>query len=256
MRVRCPKGRRLVKRALRSLEVLLLVVGVAGVSPSAWLRYEQHSYGERYRKDFERAAEAFRISQPVLQPSASVSRQTAVRSAIPEPAEAPGVRDQGVSVKDTLMLARLLIASIGLDAPVLEGVEDRALRRGAGWIPGTARPGENGNVGIAAHRDTFFRPLGKIRSSDRVELETVPVTQSYVVRSVYVVEPEDTMALRPTREPTLTLVTYFPFDDLGPAPRRYIVQAVADGGPAPSAVDPASFLAAPSHDDEPFDYYG
>ena len=206
-----------MKQALRTPEVLLLVVGVAGVSASAWLRYEQHAYGERYGKEFERAAEAFRISQPVLQPSVIVSRQTAVRSTIPQPAEAPGVRDQGVSVEHTLVLARLLIASIGLDAPVLEGVGDRALRRGAGWIPGTARPGENGNIGIAAHRDTF-PSAARDPSGDRVDLETMAVTQSYVVRSVYVVEPQDTMALRPTREPTLTLVTCFPFDHS--APRR------------------------------------
>jgi sortase A len=116
---------------------------------------------------------------------------------------------------------------------VLQGIEDHVLRRGAGWIPGTARPGESGNVGIAAHRDTFFRALREIRSGDRVELETPDAGRSYVVRSVSVVEPEFTGSLQPTNEPTVTLVTCFPFDYVGPAPRRYIVQAVADKADPP-----------------------
>jgi sortase A len=127
------------------------------------------------------------------------------------------------------VLGRLRIARLGLEVAVLEGIDDRTLRRGAGWIPGTARPGEPGNAGIAAHRDTFFRPLREIRRGDRVELETLNTRQVYLVRSVSVVAPELTTVLQPTREPTVTLVTCFPFDYVGAAPRRYIVQAVVDG---------------------------
>lgn len=64
-----------------------------------------------------------------------------------------------------------------------------------------------------------------------IQTEAAPHAVGFfgVVRSVSVVEPEYTAALLPTSEPTLTLITCFPFDYLGPAPRRYVVQAVVDG---------------------------
>ena len=63
-------------------------------------------------------------------------------------------------------LGRLEIPSINLSAVFLEGVETRTLRRGVGHVPGTALPGASGNVVLSAHRDTFFRQLGKIPFAD------------------------------------------------------------------------------------------
>lgn len=228
VRVRCPDGTGPVKRTLRAVQIFFVLAGAGCIAAFSWLQFEQRYYGERYLQEFERAAESVREPRP-LPPLARLPPRTSAVSTAPEPSEPPDSRRDGLSLAGARVLARLRIDGVGLDAPVLEGVEERVLRRGAGWIPGTARPGETGNVGIAAHRDTFFRPLREIRSGDRVELETLARTQSYVVRSVYVVEPEYPLALRPTGEPTLTLVTCFPFDYLGPAPRRFIVQAVADG---------------------------
>jgi LPXTG-site transpeptidase (sortase) family protein len=219
---------KLIVGAARTLEVMLVLGGVSCITALLWLQFEQRYFAARYLQEFERMADE--VGAPAPPPLVTgLSQQPAAPSATTASPEVGGPSQDGASLADTRVLARLRISAIGLDAPVLPGIEDRDLRRGAGWIPGTARPGELGNVGIAAHRDTFFRPLRQVRSGDRVELQTFAGAQSYVVRSVYVVAPDFTQPLEPTETPTLTLVTCFPFDFLGPAPRRYIVQAVADG---------------------------
>lgn len=231
MRVRCPDGMSLICQAARALEILLILGGVACMASFVSLEVERRYFASQYLQEFERLSDDSRKPE-ALRPPAGPSRHAANGPAIPQPMDVAGQRKSSTSLTDTHVLARLRISSIGLDVPVLEGVEDRGLRRGAGWIPGTARPGEAGNVGIAAHRDTFFRPLRELRQGDRVELQTPSGAQSYVVRSVYVVAPDFVEPLKATEGPTLTLVTCFPFDSIGPAPRRYIVRAVADSAPA------------------------
>ena len=123
------------------------------------------------------------------------------------------------------IVGRLEIPRIGLSVMVVEGVEDGDLKHAAGHIPGTALPGEPGNVGIAGHRDTFFRPLRSIRPNDTITLSTLQGAYRYRVVSTKVVRPEDIQVLYPTGRDTLTLVTCFPFDYVGSAPKRFIVQA-------------------------------
>jgi LPXTG-site transpeptidase (sortase) family protein len=214
----------------------MLIAGVASLSIFAWLQFERFYFETQYLKEFDRMAAAMRQARPP-DPSVPSSLPAAPAPFVQEPAPLEDATE--IPVPETpfpdgemRVLARLRVSRVSLEVAVLEGIEARTLRRGAGWIPGTARPGKQGNVGIAAHRDTFFRPLREVRSGDRIELETLSTVQSYVVRSVYVVDPETTSVLRPTNEPTVTLVTCFPFDYVGPAPRRYIVQAVADGMPS------------------------
>lgn len=123
------------------------------------------------------------------------------------------------------VVGRLDIPRIGVSVMVVEGVEDGNLKRAAGHIPGTALPGEPGNVGIAAHRDTFFRPLRSIQRDDAITLRTLGGAYRYRVVSTNVVRPEDIEVLYPTGRDTLTLVTCFPFDYVGSAPKRFIVRA-------------------------------
>ena len=133
-----------------------------------------------------------------------------------------------------LPLAVLRIPKIRLEVPVLDGTNDYVLNRGVGRIESTARPGEPGNIGIAGHRDGFFRGLKDITRGDAIELVTLNGTDSYVVEQIRIVDPDDVDVLRPTGEPTLTLVTCYPFYYVGSAPRRYIVRAVrSSSGPGP-----------------------
>lgn len=124
------------------------------------------------------------------------------------------------------LLGRLDIPRLGMSIAVLQGTNSRMLRRGAGHIENTPLPGEPGNSGIAAHRDTFFRGLKDIRKDDEIQFQAPTGLFRYAVDWAKVVEPNDTTALEPsTLESTLTLVTCYPFYFVGPAPKRFVVRA-------------------------------
>lgn len=122
-------------------------------------------------------------------------------------------------------LGRIEIPAIGLSTMIMEGVDGRTLRRGAGHIPGTPLPGQAGNIGIAGHRDTFFRALQNIRKEDEITLETLSGIYRYRVDAIEVVNPEETRVLANSGEEILTLVTCYPFSFVGPAPKRFVVRA-------------------------------
>jgi sortase A len=122
------------------------------------------------------------------------------------------------------VVGRLAIPSLGLTTTVLEGTDDETLRRGSGHIEDTPFPGEPGNVGIAGHRDTVFRPLKKVKTGDALELTTSDRVYRYRITKTFIVDPTDVYVLDPTDQPTLTLVTCYPFEYVGHAPRRFIVQ--------------------------------
>jgi sortase A len=125
-------------------------------------------------------------------------------------------------------LAVLRIPRLGLEVPVLEGTGEWTLDRAVGHIEGTARPGDDGNVGIAGHRDGFFRVLKDIAPGDAMELALVGKVRHFRVERLSIVEPDDTSVLAPSAKPQLTLVTCHPFYFVGSAPRRFIVHAAAE----------------------------
>lgn len=133
--------------------------------------------------------------------------------------------------------AILRISKVGIEVPVLEGTSDLILNRGVGHIPGTALPGEAGNVAITGHRDGFFRPLKDLAPGDTIELQRAATgrTDRYIVRKIKVVFPNDTSVLNSTVDSTLTLVTCYPFYFVGAAPQRYIVQASLVSSPSISS---------------------
>ena len=118
---------------------------------------------------------------------------------------------------------------------MLPGTDDRTLDRGVGHIEGTAPPGADGNLGIAGHRDGFFRGLKDIVVGDVIQLDTVHGTDTYRIERTWVVTPEEVSVLDPTPTQAITLVTCFPFYFVGSAPERFIVRAVRVGdAPVPS----------------------
>jgi len=123
-------------------------------------------------------------------------------------------------------IAVLRAPTVGIEVPVFDGTDELVLNRGAGRITGTARPGEPGNVGIAGHRDGFFRALKDIAVGDSVTLDIGTDVTEYVIASIKVVTPADVTVLERTSTPSLTLVTCYPFYFVGDAPRRYIVRGV------------------------------
>jgi sortase A len=122
-------------------------------------------------------------------------------------------------------IGRLDIPRLDLSVMVLDGVDNSTLLVGLGHIPGTAMPGTSGNAGIAGHRDTFFRPLADIRKADDITVKTLDGDYHYVVDTIRVVDPADIEVLGDSGQPTLTLVTCYPFGLIGHAPKRFVVQA-------------------------------
>jgi sortase A len=132
------------------------------------------------------------------------------------------------------LMGTITIPRIGLSAVVLEGDDEKTLRRAVGHIPGTAYPDESGTVGLAGHRDTFFRKVGSLDQNDVVLFETLKGTYRYRVASAAVVQPQDVDVLRLVDRPALTLVTCYPFRFVGPAPQRFVVTAwQVPNGPQP-----------------------
>ena len=122
-------------------------------------------------------------------------------------------------------LGRLDVPRIGLSAMVADGTSSRVLRLAIGHVPGTAVPWLAGNVGLAAHRDTFFRRLGELHRGDVIQL-TVPGSQyRYKIIFTAVVNPKETWVLEPTTGQTLTLITCYPFHFVGAAPNRFVIRA-------------------------------
>lgn len=122
-------------------------------------------------------------------------------------------------------VAVLTVGRLSVRVPVFEGTDELALNRGAGWIAGTTRPGQDGNIGIAGHRDGFFRVLKDVKKGDKVELATLRGVRHYAVDEIEIVTPENVSVLQKRAAPSVTLVTCYPFYFIGDAPQRWIVHA-------------------------------
>lgn len=122
-------------------------------------------------------------------------------------------------------IGEIEIPRLELRTVILQGDSSQVLGRGVGHLPNTPMPGELGNIGLAGHRDTFFRPLRHIRAGDVIILYSSAGTSRYQVESIRIVSPQDIQVLRSSNRRELTLVTCFPFEYVGPAPNRFIVHA-------------------------------
>ena len=195
-----PPSRR-TRRARLWLERLLIVVSVL------CLGYFIYSYGEaRLYQSFE--------DQQLDAILSSAPPPTVPAPAPQRPPPAPGST-----------IGRIEIPRLGVSAVIRAGSDARTLRLAVGYIPGTALPGEGGNVGLAGHRDTFFRKLRDINPDDEIRVTTQDGVYHYYVQRTNIVQPNDVWVLNPTSYPALTLVTCYPFSYVGSAPQRFIVRA-------------------------------
>jgi len=219
---------------LRRLERLLWAVGILLVA--FWVAARIHArYGSK--RDLERFAR-LRLTPTAAAILASEPSPVPTHALPPEsqPDYALWSKERVKAYEESLRedtaapLAILRIPRIGVEVAVLEGTDDLTLNRGVGHIEDTPKPGEKGNVGIAGHRDGFFRGLKDIVKGDSLELETTSGIETYRVADIWIVKPEDIQVLDPTPEPALTLVACYPFYYVGHAPERYIVRAVLEDG--------------------------
>jgi len=137
-------------------------------------------------------------------------------------------------------VAKLILPHLNTPLYVVEGTDQKALRKGPGHMPGTALPGVEGNCVIAGHRDTHFRALQAIRPGDEVEIETKYGKFRYKVEGSEIVLPTNVKSLYPTRKGVLHLVTCYPFEYVGHAPKRMVIEAVLMHPQSDDQVAPAS----------------
>jgi LPXTG-site transpeptidase (sortase) family protein len=180
-----------------------------------------------------------RFSQEAAGGDFEIAGSTAVVEASPR-SGVPHWIAPALPKRDPLLLGRLEIPSVQLTVMVREGVDTTSLRKAAGHLPSSALPGETGNFVVLGHRDTFFRPLRGIAQGDPIRVKTLRGSFQYIVDLIQVVPPEQSLAFQedmPAK--SLTLITCFPFDYVGPAPRRFVVRARMLSKATTSEVDPS-----------------
>jgi len=208
--------------SLRKAEQIVLVVGLGFLG--VWVAGRIHrALGSRAAIARFHGEEA-RAPAEKLSPAIDPTLGTKVDFRLWSPKRIEGYEASLAQKKDA-PLGILRIPKINLEVPVFGDTDEITLNRGVGRIQGTTHLGQAGNIGIAGHRDGFFRGLKDVGAGDLIELEVPGRTEQYVVTEVQIVHPEDTSVLLPTATPTLTLVTCFPFYYVGSAPERYVVKA-------------------------------
>src|SRR5262245_13329864 len=221
------------RTTLRWAHWLLILVGVA------CLGYVLYTYTEAtlYQAFEDRELDKILNDAPV---SGTIGR--APEEVAPAPKAAPRRTYAPGST-----VGRIEIPRLGVSAVIRAGSDARTLRLAVGYIPGTGLPGEPGNFGLAGHRDTFFRKLRDINPDDEIRIVTGDGVFSYHVQRTSIVMPQDVSVLDPTNYPALTLVTCYPFNYIGSAPKRFIVRAALHTTEAPARSNvskPAEQVAA------------
>ncbi|WP_433972111.1 class D sortase [Tunturiibacter lichenicola] len=148
-----------------------------------------------------------------------------IAAGIGRPQQAGDVAPQNDASRADGVIGRIEIPALALSAPITSDYDVNSLRLGVGHIPGTAVPGGLGTVGLAGHRDSFFRPLRRVTPKMEIRLVDKSGTYHYVVDSTEIVSPDRVEVLDIVARPELALITCFPFDYVGAAPRRFIVHA-------------------------------
>ncbi len=192
-----------VPRTLVRLEWLLLVVSLVLFAAYAAVQL---------RREWYQRSEAVRF-----EPTHEIPETIVI---VPEPRPAPAA-----PLAIGTPIGRLEIPRLNLSVVIAEGDDNATLRLAAGHLPDTPLPWESGNSAIAAHRDALFRPLRHIRVSDRLRITTDRGVLEYAVTDTRIVMPSDLSVLAPTDGAVLTLVTCYPFNYIGAAPKRFIVRA-------------------------------
>ncbi|MBY5920150.1 class D sortase [Ferrimonas balearica] len=131
-------------------------------------------------------------------------------------------------------VAMLAIPAIDLVVPVFNGVMERQLNKGVGWVDNGSALDGSGNLALAGHRDGFFRRLGELKAGDPLWVtDAQGQRHRFEVQRHLIVEPQDVWVLEPEAEAELTLITCYPFYFLGSAPQRYVVKATRTEIPGP-----------------------
>ena len=208
------------KSILRWSRYALFTAGILALSYVGYAVIDSKLYQASEKRRFQQAISERNPSPGSSDNISPLLASPALPAANREKVDTPTRNDT-----DTSRVGKIEISAIGVTAMIMEGTDDVTLRRAVGHIPGTALPGQKGNVAIVGHRDTFFRAQRHIHKNTEITLTTLKGSYRYRVDSTEVVDPQDTEALDESDDATLTLITCYPFYFVGSAPRRFIVRA-------------------------------
>jgi sortase A len=195
---------RLVRMGLRELGWAMIALGVVVLLLAAYLVIGTRTLEERSQATLRRGFEAAIADHARVVAARGVHHRERLE-------ESHWVSSDVVGGA----IDELTIPAIGLDTFVVNGVSEQDLMLGPGHYPGTALPGQFGNVAIAGHRTTYGAPfyaLDALRMGERI-LVTSRIGRRYlyrVSRAPFVVPPSDTAVLAPTSTAELTLTTCTP----------------------------------------------
>jgi sortase A len=189
------------RRNLSVFQYFLLIVAISCLGLYGYVSIKRSAYQEYERWRFEKQLAAI--------PNRSQSVRTRTKIVVPP----------------NSIIGEISVPRLRISAMVREGIDRSTLELAVGHIPGTALPDHPGNVGVAGHRDTFFRQLQDLKNRDRIRFSTPQGDFKYEVESMMVVEPDDVEVLAQSQDKVLTMVTCYPFHYIGTAPRRFIVRA-------------------------------
>ncbi len=207
--------------SLRWLQAALVVLG--SFLLGLWLQHDREArvFQKRESQKLERALQ-----------EAEASRAEEIGSTRPRTSLGPGKRGRSsrrvrssAPVPEQGILGRIEVPRLGISAIIAEGTTPELLRRAVGHVSSTSLPGKPGNVGLAGHRDTFLRKLEGVREDDVIRIVTLRGSYVYRVKWRRVVAPHRIDLLDATAAPSLTLITCYPFQMVGPAPMRFVVRA-------------------------------
>src|SRR5262245_57768981 len=196
------------RRAVRWIERLFIAFGVLCLGGYLYAAAETRLYQTSEDRELDQSLKS-------AAPAATVSQ--AVDAPVP-----PRTIPAGTTI------GRIEIPRLGVSAVIRAGSDARTLRLAVGYIPGTTLPGDQGNMGLAGHRDTFFRNLQDINPDYEIRIVTTDRVFHYYVQRTNIVMPSDVWVLDPTNYAALTLVTCYPFTYIGSAPKRFVVRAALD----------------------------
>jgi|RhiMetdeSRZDD1v2_1073273.scaffolds.fasta_scaffold300959_3 LPXTG-site transpeptidase (sortase) family protein len=212
--------------ALILAERVLFALGVLLVLFWLWSNWAAARFQAAASRQLESAMRIPESEEPKTEDSVKAdqtrTKASKVRRKTSHARRAPLARRE---VASTGLVGRISIPRLGITSVIAQGVDSKTLSQSVGHVPGTAYPGESGSVGLAGHRDGIFRKLSLIRPRDLIVVTTPDGEFAYRVDSTAVVPPERTDVLRARRDPSVILVTCFPFRWIGPAPNRFIVWA-------------------------------
>lgn len=222
-----------VNHAARWLERALTIVGVLCLGWYGYVSVEAAHFQREQAAAFERLVDTAAIAPATPSGAAAPSEPTASSTAavLPSAPDFPTAPDFPAFPATTDFIGMLDIPRLRISTAVMSGDDDQTLEVAVGHLPDTPRPWEPGNSAVAAHRDGLFRPLKDIRVGDALTVRTTRGDIHYQVRELKVVTPDDLSVLEPTSTQTLTLITCYPFNYIGAAPKRFIVRAerITDG---------------------------